>query len=92
MTDELFAGDASSSQPVPLPYPAACRPQAWSAASAVSLVSSLVGLRPESASEHGVALDPVQPWTFGATSVSGLGTRGRRAVLEVSADGEARVR
>jgi glycogen debranching enzyme len=87
---ELFAGDASSSQPVPLPYPAACRPQAWSAASAVSLVSSLLGLRPDSGNEGGVALDPVTPWTFGATSVSGLGTRERRLVLEVSADGEAR--
>ena len=44
---ELFAGDARATQPVPLPYPAACRPQAWSAASAVSLVGSVLGLRPD---------------------------------------------
>ena len=66
---ELFAGDARSSQPVPLPYPAACRPQAWSAASAVSLVTSILGLRPQDGS---VTADPVQPWSFGATRVGGL--------------------
>lgn len=33
---ELFAGDARADTPVPGPYPAACRPQAWSAAAAVA--------------------------------------------------------
>ena len=32
---ELHAGDAASDVSVPAPYPAACRPQAWSAAAAV---------------------------------------------------------
>ncbi len=32
---ELHAGDAASDVTVPAPYPAACRPQAWSAAAAV---------------------------------------------------------
>ncbi|MEW1834163.1 glycogen debranching N-terminal domain-containing protein [Microbacterium sp. NPDC079995] len=32
---ELHAGDAASDVAVPAPYPAACRPQAWSAAAAV---------------------------------------------------------
>lgn len=82
---ELFAGDASSSHPVPMPYPAACRPQAWSAASAVSLVGSVLGLRPEG--REGVAVDPVRPWSFGATRISGLGTHGRPVDIEVSADG-----
>lgn len=86
---ELFAGDAASAQPVPLPYPAACRPQAWSAASAVSLVTSLLGLRPDPGGEHGTLLDPVSPWSFGATSVAGLGARGRHTRIEVSASGDA---
>ncbi|RYC07382.1 glycogen debranching N-terminal domain-containing protein [Nocardioides zhouii] len=81
---ELFAGDARSTQPVPLPYPAACRPQAWSAASAVSLVGSVLGLRPD---RDSLAVAPVQPWSFGATHVSGLGTRGRPVDIEVTADG-----
>jgi glycogen debranching enzyme len=86
---ELFAGDAASAQPVPLPYPAACRPQAWSAASAVSLVTSVLGLRPDSDTEHGVALAPVQPWGYGTTRISGLGTHERRVAIEVTEDGRA---
>ncbi|QIG40095.1 amylo-alpha-1,6-glucosidase [Microbacterium sp. 4R-513] len=33
---ELYAGDARSDTPLPAPYPAACRPQAWSAAAAIA--------------------------------------------------------
>jgi glycogen debranching enzyme len=33
---ELHSGDPASLTPVPTPYPAACRPQAWSAAAAVT--------------------------------------------------------
>jgi len=33
---ELHAGDAATDVPRPAPYPAACRPQAWSAAAAVT--------------------------------------------------------
>ena len=84
---ELFAGDARSMQPVPLPYPAACRPQAWSAASAVSLVSSALGLSPDSGGA--VNAEPVRPWSFGATRVSGLGTATRRVDIEVDENGAA---
>ena len=38
---ELHAGDAASDAPAPAPYPAACRPQAWSAAAAVAVWSAL---------------------------------------------------
>ncbi|HEY6740277.1 MAG TPA: glycogen debranching N-terminal domain-containing protein [Actinopolymorphaceae bacterium] len=34
---ELFSGDDRAEQPRPVPYPAACRPQAWSAAGAVTV-------------------------------------------------------
>ena len=78
----------ASTQPVPLPYPAACRPQAWSAASAVSLVGSVLGLRPDGDS---LAVAPVQPWSFGATRISGLGTHGRPVDIEVTADGAGSV-
>jgi glycogen debranching enzyme len=35
---ELFSGDARTETRRPLPHPAACRPQAWSAAAAISLL------------------------------------------------------
>lgn len=45
---ELHAGDPVSETPVPTPYPAACRPQAWSAAAAVVCLEILT-TSPESA-------------------------------------------
>jgi glycogen debranching enzyme len=36
---ELHAGDPAESTSVPVPYPAACRPQAWSAAAAITAAS-----------------------------------------------------
>lgn len=43
---ELYGGDDRSRCPRPVPYPAACRPQAWSAASAVVMLSAVLGLQP----------------------------------------------
>jgi glycogen debranching enzyme len=34
---ELYAGDDRADRPRPLPHPAACRPQAWSAAAAIAV-------------------------------------------------------
>ena len=44
---ELYAGDARAMISRPLPYPAACHPQAWSAAAAVLIVQALLGLEPD---------------------------------------------
>ena len=40
---ELHSGDALADTPAPAPYPAACRPQAWSAAAAVTVLAALRG-------------------------------------------------
>ncbi|MET0296437.1 MAG: glycogen debranching N-terminal domain-containing protein [Microbacterium sp.] len=40
---ELHSGDPSSETSAPTPYPAACRPQAWSAAAAVTALSVVGG-------------------------------------------------
>jgi len=44
---ELLSGDALAGQAAP--YPASCRPQAWSAASAAAMVTALVGVTPTAA-------------------------------------------
>ncbi|GAB2624025.1 amylo-alpha-1,6-glucosidase [Paractinoplanes abujensis] len=44
---ELYAGDARDDIGRPMPYPASCHPQAWSAAAAVLIVQSLLGLDPD---------------------------------------------
>ena len=82
---ELFAGDARSGHAVPLPYPAACRPQAWSAASAVVLLTSMTGLAPTV--DGAVTANPGQPWPWGATRIRGLRVGDRSVTLEVHADG-----
>ncbi|MGJ7442479.1 glycogen debranching N-terminal domain-containing protein [Aquipuribacter sp. MA13-6] len=87
---ELFAGDARSAHPRPVPYPAACRPQAWSAAAAVSLLASVTGLRAD-APAGSVTASPVQPWSFGDTTVAGLRAGGRDLGLSVDEAGGATV-
>jgi glycogen debranching enzyme len=38
---ELYSGDGADVSPAPVPYPAACRPQGWSAASAIAVHTAL---------------------------------------------------
>ncbi|HEY2793336.1 MAG TPA: glycogen debranching N-terminal domain-containing protein [Micromonosporaceae bacterium] len=40
---ELYSGDAATDVVRPAPYPAACRPQAWSAAAAIPVLEALRG-------------------------------------------------
>ena len=44
---ELYSGEPRGHLLRPVPYPAACRPQAWSAAAAVALVEATLGLCPD---------------------------------------------
>jgi glycogen debranching enzyme len=85
---ELFSGDPRSSYPVPVPYPAACRPQAWSAASAVVVLSAAIGLRPDVPAGR-VDTAPVSPWPFGHTVVEGLSAGGDPLRVDVDREGLA---
>lgn len=79
---ELHSGDSLAS---PIPYPAACRPQAWSAAAAVSVLASTLGLRPDArAGELAIAPSRVA----GSLTVDGLVFGGARGSVSVNADGE----
>jgi glycogen debranching enzyme len=70
---ELHSGDSFER---PVPYPAACRPQAWSAAAAISVLGSSLGLRP---TDDGTALLST-PGALGAPlRVSGLRFGGQPA-------------
>jgi glycogen debranching enzyme len=76
---ELYSG-----HPTPIPYPAACRPQAWAAASAVAIVSALLGLRPDVPAGR-AEIAPLRGATFGALNVEGVVVGGRR--VQVTHDG-----
>jgi len=82
---ELHSGDAAIQFGAPVPYPAACRPQAWSAAASVSVLASTLGLRPDAPAAT-LGVSPVA--TIGALSVSGLQFDGSDVSITVNADGE----
>jgi glycogen debranching enzyme len=66
---ELHAGDPADETTAPIPYPAACRPQAWSAAAAVAVLRARLGLRADApAGSFEVDPDPAA----GAIRVRGL--------------------
>ncbi|MEN0086492.1 MAG: amylo-alpha-1,6-glucosidase, partial [Leifsonia sp.] len=54
---ELHSGDSTEQTVSPIPYPAACRPQAWSAAAAVAVLSARLGLRAD-APAGSLVVDP----------------------------------
>ena len=83
---ELYSGAARGTVPTVVPYPAACRPQAWSAAAAVSVLAASLGLAPDV--PNGVLrLDPPSPSQFGAVSAAGLTLAGRPLAVRIDANG-----
>jgi glycogen debranching enzyme len=84
---ELHAGDARSVLSRPMPYPAACRPQAWSAAASILVLQSLTGLYPDVPAGQ-VHLNPV---TANPLEVRGLKIAGHSVAVVVTAAGTATI-
>jgi glycogen debranching enzyme len=85
---ELYSGVPMMGRPSP--YPASCRPQAWSAASAGALVTVALGLRADVPAGV-LAVDPVVPPPFGALRVEGLRVGDATVTVSVDRDGRAEV-
>jgi glycogen debranching enzyme len=68
---ELHSGDAADSVTAAVPYPAACRPQAWSAAAAVAVLGAVLGLEPDPAT-GGLVSTPLADGGSGSVTVHGL--------------------
>ncbi|SDO87626.1 Glycogen debranching enzyme (alpha-1,6-glucosidase) [Pedococcus dokdonensis] len=85
---ELYSGLPMMGRPAP--YPASCRPQAWSAASAGAVVSVALGLRADL--PRGVLhVEPPRPSPFGALRVDGLRLGATTFSVEVDRDGAVEV-
>ena len=86
---ELWSGDSPDEAPRTVPYPAACRPQAWSAAAAVTVLTSALGLAPD------VPAGTLRVSPAAATPrplvVRGLRLAGRRLDVQLDADGSVHV-
>ena len=87
---ELHAGDARAELSRPMSYPAACRPQAWSAAAAVLMLQTAIGLEPD-VPEGRIRLRPLPGAPFGAISVSGLEIAGAAVDVRVDTSGAATI-
>lgn len=83
---ELFSGDAREDLPSPVPFPGACRPQAWSAASALVLLAAVLGLDPDVPGGT-LAVGPLIPHLVGSWRVHGLRLGERDLSIVVDADG-----
>ena len=73
-----------------MPYPAACRPQAWSAAAAVTIMHAAVGLYPDVPAGR-VLLRPLAGTPLGEVSVRGLRVAGEEVGIEVDRNGAVSV-
>jgi len=85
---ELYAGSGVLDQPAP--YPASCRPQAWSAASAAALLTVALGFEPDAPAGR-LVLHPARPAAYGAMTVHGLRFAGHRFGVRCLADGTTEV-
>jgi glycogen debranching enzyme len=81
---ELFGGFSRSEVPVPVPYPAACTPQAWAAAAPVELVRALLRLEPAG---DELRCDPVLPARLRPLRLKNVVFRERLYDIEVDTDG-----
>jgi glycogen debranching enzyme len=83
---ELYGGEQKASALAPLPYPAACRPQAWSAAAAIVLLTVLTGLQPDVPAGRLTVRGP-QLAPFGPMEIRGLTVGMTDVTLRIDADG-----
>ncbi|MEV4622906.1 glycogen debranching N-terminal domain-containing protein [Asanoa sp. NPDC049573] len=87
---ELFGGDDRDSLGRPVPYPAACRPQAWAAAAGITLLHAATGLRPDVPAGT-VTLAPLAGAPLGAVTAKGFRVGEATVDVAVTADGTATV-
>jgi len=69
---ELFGGEARSAHNAPVPYPVACRPQAWAAGALLMILQAILGLCPRATERELLIIRPQLPHWLESVSVRGL--------------------
>ncbi|QHA09936.1 glycogen debranching protein [Streptomyces broussonetiae] len=87
---EMFAGEQRSAGSAPVPHPAACRPAATAAASAIMVLIALAGIRPDIPART-VTLCPVRSAPLGELVLTGLRVAGAPFAVRISRLGLAMV-
>jgi glycogen debranching enzyme len=78
---ELFAGFSRTEFEIPVPYPVACRPQAWAAGAIPWLLTSGLGLRADGLAKRLLVRRPSLPHWLNRVEVDGLRVAGARVDL-----------
>jgi glycogen debranching enzyme len=84
---ELFCGFGRDESELPVPYPVACVPQAWSAGAAYSLLATLLGLRADAPANTLELVRPGLPESIDRVTVRGVRVGGSAVDLEVYRSG-----
>jgi glycogen debranching enzyme len=69
---ELFCGFTREPRLGPVPYPVACHPQAWAAASVLMMLQAVLGLRVDGFERRVIIESPVLPEGMGSLAIEGL--------------------
>lgn len=69
---ELFGGYSKSQVPIPVPYPVACEPQAWSSAAPFMLMTACLGLHPDAPHNRLIVDHPTLPGAVNRLTVRRL--------------------
>lgn len=69
---ELFGGFPRRAREAPVPFPVACRPQAWAAGAIPQLLAAGLGLQPDALGGRLRVVGPLLPRWVGALSLEGL--------------------
>jgi glycogen debranching enzyme len=88
---ELYGGDSAELAARPLPYPAACRPQAWAAAAPLAALVALLGLEVDVPAGT-VSARSMLPQTLLPLTVSGLRLGEHDLDVDVDGEGDVHVR
>lgn len=86
---EVFCGFDRKKYPVPVPYPTACSPQAWSSATPLQLIRALLQFDP-SIPNRTIWVNPALPESMGSIRVSHLPLAGKRFAMEIY-DGQSSI-
>jgi glycogen debranching enzyme len=87
---ELYGGDSREQAAAPMPYPPACRPQAWAAAAPVAALMALLGLEVD-VPRGRVAGHPMLPADLLPLSVWGLRVGDHDLTVDVDRDGRVAI-
>jgi glycogen debranching enzyme len=87
---ELYGGDGRAQVGRPVPYPAACAPQAWSAAASVVILQAALGLQADVPAGQ-LRLRPMPGAPLGGISARGLRVGGHPVDVTLERDGTVEV-